>query len=99
MKIQILKIAWQEFLEAKEFYEIEQAGLGARFEKEIKYSFLRIKQYPEAWSLECKDIRRYFVYKFPYKILYSVQKGTVIILAFAHMHREPSYWVNRIKRF
>jgi hypothetical protein len=97
MKIEILKIAQQEFLEAKEFYEIEQAGLGVRFEKEIKHSLLRIKQYPSAWPLESKEIRRYFVHKFPYKILYSIQKDTIVILAFAHLHRKPNYWVGRTK--
>ncbi|MFH0771725.1 MAG: type II toxin-antitoxin system RelE/ParE family toxin [Candidatus Omnitrophota bacterium] len=97
MKIQILRIAYQELLEAKEFYEIEQSGLGARFEKEIKHSLLRIKQYPSVWPAESKEIRRHFVHKFPYKVLYSVQKGGIIILAFAHLHRKPNYWVDRIK--
>ncbi|MFH1442304.1 MAG: type II toxin-antitoxin system RelE/ParE family toxin [Candidatus Omnitrophota bacterium] len=98
MKIKILKIAWQEFIEAKEFYEIEQSGLGARFEKEIKYSFLRIKQFPSAWPVELKEIHRYIVHKFPYKILYSIQKDIIIILAFAHLHRKPNYWANKIKK-
>jgi hypothetical protein len=97
MKIQILRIAWQEFLDAKEYYEIEQSGLGARFEKEIKSSILRIKHYPSAWPAESKEIRRHLVHKFPYKILYSVQKGVIIILAFAHLHRKPNYWIDRIK--
>lgn len=96
MKIEIVKIAHQEFLEAKDFYEIEQPGLGLRFEKEIKHSLLRIKQYPSAWPPESKEIRRYFVHKFPYKILYSVQKDTIVILAFAHLHRKPYYWADRL---
>lgn len=99
MKIQILKIAWQEFLEAKEFYEIEQSGLGTRFEKEIEYSFSRIKQFPSAWPTESKEIRRYLIHKFPYKILYSVQKDIIIILAFAHLHRKPNYWVDKTRNF
>ena len=97
MKIVIAKIAQQEFNEAKEFYEIEQAGLGARFEKEIKKSILRIKQFPSAWPVERGEIRRYFVHKFSYKILYSVQKDKMIIPAFAHQHRKPDYWIDRIK--
>jgi mRNA-degrading endonuclease RelE of RelBE toxin-antitoxin system len=97
MKVQILRIAWQEFLDAKEFYELEQPCLGARFEKEIKHSLLRIKRYPSAWPAESKEIRRNFLHKFPYKVLYSVQKGEIIILAFAHLHRKPDYWADRIK--
>ena len=56
MKILIAKIAQQEFNDAKEFYEIEQTGLGLRFEKEIKKSILRIKKFPTAWPIECKEI-------------------------------------------
>ena len=96
-KIVILAVARLEFESAKEFYEIEQAGLGARFEIEIKNALLRIKQYPQAWSIERKEIKRYFAHKFPYKILYSIQKNTIIVLAFAHLHRNPSYWVDRKK--
>lgn len=97
MKVIIAKIAQLEFNEAKEFYEIEQPGLGIRFEKEIKKSILRIKQYPFAWPIEHSDIRHYLVHKFPYKILYSIQRNTILIVAFAHQHRKPDYWIDRIK--
>jgi hypothetical protein len=58
MKMRILDIARLEYEAARDFYEIEQAGLGARFETEIKKSLLRIQQHPQAWSLERRDIRR-----------------------------------------
>ena len=97
MKILILDMARLEFNEAKEFYEIEQIGLGDRFENEIKDSLLRIQQFPLAWSSENKKIRRYLVHKFPYKIIYSIQDDAIVILAFAHIHRKPNYWVDRLK--
>ena len=97
MKILIAKIAQQEFNEAKGFYEIEQAGLDVRFEKEIKNAVLRIKQYPSAWPIERGEIRHYLVHKFPYKILYSIQQDNIVILAFAHQHRKPDYWIDRIR--
>ncbi|MCK4829039.1 type II toxin-antitoxin system RelE/ParE family toxin [bacterium] len=93
MNILIAKIAQQEFKEAKQFYEIKHAGLGIRFEKEIKASLLRIKQYPSAWPIECGEIHHYLTHKFPYKILYTIQKNTILILAFAHRHRKPGYWI------
>ena len=36
MKIRILEIAQLEFNEAKEFYEIEQTGLGVKYGRRIK---------------------------------------------------------------
>jgi hypothetical protein len=98
MKILIAKIAQQEFDEAKEFYEVEQAGLGLRFESEIKKSLLRISEFPTTWPLERKEIHRYLVHKFPYKILYSVQNQYIIVLAFSHFHRKPTYWLRRLRK-
>lgn len=97
MKIETLEIARKEFMAAKEFYELEQSGLGGRFENEIKQALLRVRQYPIAWSFERKEIRRYFIHRFPYKILYSIQKEIIVVLAFAHLHRKPDYWIDRIK--
>lgn len=95
MKIIVAQIAQREFNEAKEFYEIEKTGLGLLFEKEIKEATFRIKKFPEAWPVEQKEIRRYILHKFPYKILYTVQDKIILILAFAHRHREPNYWIGR----
>lgn len=97
MKLEILQIARQEFQAAQEYYEMEQAGLGSRFEGEIRQALLRIQQYPTVWSIERKEIRRCFVHKFPFKIIYSIHKETIIVLAFAHLHRKPEYWVDRKK--
>ncbi len=97
MEIRILEIARLEFNEAKEFYEIEQTGLGAKFENEIKDGILRIQQFPQAWPPERKETRRYLTRKFPYKIIYSIQENEIVILTFAHLHRKPNYWVDRLK--
>jgi ParE toxin of type II toxin-antitoxin system, parDE len=97
MKIEILQIARLEFENAQEFYELEQSGLGARFKNEIRQALLRIQQYPKVWSAERKEIRRCFIHKFPYKIIYSIQKEIIVVLAFAHLHRKPDYWIDRIK--
>jgi len=97
MKMDILEIARREYDEAKEFYETEQPGLGSQFKEQIRHSLLRIQQYPQAWPPERKEIRRYLVHKFPYKILYSIQDDKILVLAFAHLHRQPDYWVERLK--
>ena len=96
MLMEILEVARMEFDEAKAFYEIEQSGLGTHFEEEIRHSLLRIQQYPQAWPIERREIRRYLVHKFPYKLLYSLQDEKIIVLAFAHLHRQPDYWIDRL---
>ena len=52
-----------------------------------------------AWPLSCPtergDIRRLTLSRFPYKLLYSVESDHLYIVAVAHQHREPTYWIDR----
>lgn len=95
MKVIVSKIAQAEFQDARQYYEIEQSGLGRRFEKEVKAALLRIKKIPEAWPVEKGEIQKYLLHKFPFKILFSIQNDHILVLAFAHQHREPQYWISR----
>ena len=97
MKIRILKVAQLEFNESKAYYEIEQAGLGHKFEAEIKNALKKILQFPNAWPIERSGIRRFVSHRFPYKILYSIENDEILIIAFAHLHRRPGYWKDRTK--
>ena len=90
------KLARLELDDAIEFYELEVPGLGKRLQKEVKQGIRRICEYPLAWTKEKGDIRRYILHKFPYKILYSIEEGYVYIIAIAHGHRRPNYWIERI---
>ena len=75
MKVVFSKLAQQEFDDAFQFYEIEFEGLGERFRDEVKKAATRILEYPQAWSIEKGDIRKYILHKFPYKLLYSIERG------------------------
>ena len=99
MRVVLSKLAKFEFEEAYNCYELELDGLGERFRREVKVAIRRILEYPVAWSIERGEIRRYLLYKFPYKILYSIEKQgeELFVVAIAHQHREPSYWVDKIE--
>ena len=97
MKVIFSKFANQELYDATRFYEIESEGLGKRFREEVKKAAKRITAYPEAWSVERGDIRKCLLHNFPYKLLYSIEKDHIFIIAVAHQHRRPNYWVERTK--
>lgn len=97
MRVLFDELAKKEFDDGKEYYEIEVTGLGKRFELEVKRAINIIKKMPEIGSQESENIRRYILHKFPYKALYSIEKGHIYVIAIAHLHREPMYWINRIK--
>ncbi len=43
-----------------------------------------------------KDIRKCIINKFPFNILYSVENDYILVIAIAHHHRNPDYWINKI---
>ena len=96
MKIIFDKLAHLELDDASEYYELEVPGLGARFKVEIKRGIRIIREYPKAWAKEKNGVRRYLLHKFPYKILYSIEEDYIYIIAIAHCHRHPDYWIDRI---
>ncbi|MCK5153755.1 MAG: type II toxin-antitoxin system RelE/ParE family toxin [Spirochaetales bacterium] len=81
---------------AELYYEFQQAGLGIRFKLSIKESITRIIQFPLSWPVEKDEIRKCILSRFPYKILYSIEKNHIFIIAVAHTHREPNYWVDQL---
>ena len=95
MKIIFTELARLELLAAIDYYELELSGLGKRFQKEVKDAVNRISQYPFAWSTEKKGIRKYIMQNFPYQLIYSVADDHILILAVAHQHRKPDYWLDK----
>jgi len=82
-----------EFNDAVAYLELEQKGLGLRFKSDVKDALGRIVKWPQGWVRERKEIRRCLLRTFPYKILYSLEDDHIFVIAIAHQHRRPNYWV------
>ena len=95
MRVIFTTIARQELEDAARYYELEYSGLGLRFKDEVRKAALRISEYPKAWSTERGEVRKCLMHKFPYKLMYSVEEDDILVIAVAHQHRKPDYWVGR----
>jgi plasmid stabilization system protein ParE len=95
MRVIFTRVARQELEDAVRFYEFEYSGLGRRFKEEVRKAALRVAEYPNAWSIERGEIRKCLLHRFPYKLLYSVEEDHILVIAVAHQHRKPDYWVDR----
>ncbi len=95
MKIEFLEPAFIEFQEAIDFYNLQVKGLGDKFIIEIDRTISIIKKYPGSFTEYTKHTRKAVVNVFPYNIVYSIHKNFILILAVAHQHRKPNYWVER----
>lgn len=83
MKIIFSSYARQELNDATHYYEYELQGLGKLFRVEVRKAAKRIADYPESWVVEKGDVRKYLLHKFPYKLLYSIEKKSY----FYHSYR------------
>jgi len=97
MEVIFSQFARQELEDAVHYYELQYSGLGKKFKEEIRRAVSRITMYPKAWSVERGDVRKYLLHKFPYNLLYSIEQDHIFIIAVAHQHRKPNYWVERNK--
>ena len=98
MKLTFLREAELEFLATISHYEIEQPGLGRRFKEEVDRSLRWIAMSPEVCWERPGGYRRLNLRIFPYYVPYLLRGSTLWVLAVAHVHRAPEYWIQRKKK-
>ena len=96
MEVKLIEPAQIELEDAIEYYNIQSAGLGDRFFNEVLDMIEVIKIFPKAWTHISRNTRKAILKNFPYNLIYTIYHNKIYILAVAHQHREPEYWVNRI---
>jgi plasmid stabilization system protein ParE len=87
---------------AGDWYESEEPGLGLEFAAELSRALEVVAENPLAWPLwpgtpPTRNIRRFFLTRFPFSIACMVQSDRVVVLAVAHQRRHPNYWFDRMK--
>jgi ParE toxin of type II toxin-antitoxin system, parDE len=97
MKISLHPEVLKDISEAVQFYEEQQAGLGANFAAETEAAIYRLADFPNLNPEISKRIRRAIVPVFPYGIMYIIQGEYIVVYAVAHLHRKPFYWKNRTR--
>ena len=93
MKILFLPSAAEEFLDIVDFYDYQSPGLGLAFRQEFIEALDFIHLFPSGWQKVGLHTRKCILKKFPYIILYIVEKECLIITAVAHQHRHPDSYL------
>ena len=92
MKVRFTTSANRELVEAVDYYESQQPGLGGRFLDEVDAAVDRIRQHPDTWAKVSDRVRRCLVHRFPFAVLYQHLESEVHVLAVADMRRDPRRW-------
>ena len=93
--VRLLQPAEQEMYDAAAYYESRVPGLGAAFLDKIESAVADIAESPQRWPVIESDIRRRLIHRFPYGLFYRVDPDEIVVLAVAHLHRRPTYWLGR----
>jgi plasmid stabilization system protein ParE len=95
MRIKFHSEARNEFFEAAEYYEDQVVGLGDVFIDEVEKVLNVIELQPVSGAKITNSERRFFVSRFPYGVIYSVESDQIIIFAVMDLRRKPGYWKSR----
>jgi len=88
--------AEDDMLEAFLWYEEQRAGLGEEFLESLDKARQSILLNPVAYRLRYKKkVRAFLVDRFPYLILYVVEKKDVNIISVFNTSRDPKVWKKR----
>ena len=94
--LRILSEAEGEIVDALDYYAIQSPQLALRFLDELDQAIRKIHSNPHHYAIYFKQSRRKNLYKFPYAIIFRIDKNEVLIQAVAHASRRPGYWASRI---
>jgi plasmid stabilization system protein ParE len=95
MTLVVLPQAADEFDDAVAYYEAQQAGLGRRFRDEVDRHIRWIVAHPDIPRLRVGGYRRVNLKIFRHYVAYVQIATTIWILAIAHGHQKPEYWIQR----
>ncbi|MDX2258808.1 MAG: type II toxin-antitoxin system RelE/ParE family toxin [Hyphomicrobiaceae bacterium] len=96
MKVRLVQPALVELDEAADWYAAISAALEQRFLAEVAMARMRIAEHPNAWHPLDDRLRRYRLQSFPYGLIYAAGIDDLVIVAIAHLHRQPEYWRDRL---
>jgi plasmid stabilization system protein ParE len=95
MTVQFLLPAQQEVDDAVAWYTDQSPRLGMGFLDELDSVIHRITALPYSNPEFSEDLRRCLMRRFPYGIIYGVENQSITVVAVAHLHRKPYYYIDR----
>lgn len=95
MKVRFLVPARLELDDAVDWYNLQSSGLGHEFLDELDRAVRRVVLLPTSCTEIETGLRRCLLSRFPYGLIYGIEEKTIIVVAVAHLHREPRYWLDR----
>ena len=85
-----------ELVAAAKRYRCAHEDLGRRFLRAVHVARAEIERDPSQFPFYDRPARSRRVAGFPYRLIYEETDAAIVIIAVAHLSREPGYWKNRL---
>jgi toxin ParE1/3/4 len=79
-------------------YDSKMPGLGDAFLDEVGIVLGLIRRHPKLWRSMGNELYRLRLRRFPYGVLYALDRGEIVVLAIGHLRRGPLYWTRAKRR-
>lgn len=87
-----------DVLEAAQWYEDQQPGLGEKLVAAVDDIFSRIEAGPMRYPRRHKQLRRALIGRFPYSVFFAVNGSGITVFAVWHQSRTTAILDDRLKR-
>ncbi|MEM9417038.1 MAG: type II toxin-antitoxin system RelE/ParE family toxin [Bacteroidota bacterium] len=95
--LSIASAAEQDIKEAFLWYEMQQEGLGRRFQEAVTQAIASIQSNPLKVQIRYGNTRVFLLRKFPYGVHFQVDKKTyhILLLALFHTAQNMPTWISQ----
>jgi plasmid stabilization system protein ParE len=88
MTLRLIPEAQADILEAAQWYENREPGLGRSFVEDVQASLQRVSDGPERFPVTYRNFRRAIIRRFPYAIYFAAKGPDTIVYAVLHQRRD-----------
>ena len=86
-----------DVIEARQWYDNQQMGLGDDFRNALADIVERIRSMPRMYVIVVENVHRAKLIRFPYLLYYRVLENRIEVLAVLHSSRDPRLWRQRVR--
>ncbi len=96
MRVEYHPLTVSDLNDAVVYYDQQRAGLGEELRSEVYAAIARIRANSSQYAVVEQEIRRCFVHRFPYSVLFRlINEDAIRILIIRHHRRHPGFGLRR----
>jgi plasmid stabilization system protein ParE len=88
--------AEQDVVDAYNWYEACEPGLGEEFLRCVEACVLTIQRHPHLYPKAVDQFRRALVRRFPFEVFYELADDRITVYSVFHCSRDPQKWRSRL---